>query len=125
LRAYESAVLAASVEQAPTYLENTLSFDELVMDAPKDSKWWSYGDKAGNTSGDKVAEATYMASAQGKMGKFLAAQTLGTKYVLTPAANSEWGNCFFHTAVAAATTAAGQMVPQFMKSGCKSDGSPL
>jgi len=108
LKSYESGVLAATVESSAADLEG-LTFKDIVMDPPKDSKWWDY--KTENTDDKKVTTTAFTAKAAGKMGSFAEGKNLNTK--LNTGGDD---NCFDHASDS--EDAAKKMVPQFMTSGC-------
>jgi len=109
LKSYESGVLAATVESSAGDLDS-LTFGDIVMDPPKDSKWWNY--KAENGDEKKVKTDPFTAKASGKMGSFGENSTLSTKL----STDKDSDNCFTHAS--SDESAAKKMVPQFMTSGC-------
>jgi prepilin-type N-terminal cleavage/methylation domain-containing protein len=109
LKSYENGVLAASVESADV---TALGLDEIITDAPKDSKWWKYGTEAGNTETQKITEP-YKAQSKGKMGSFDEGKILKTTFTRT----SGNDDCFKHESDDG-KKAAEKMVPMFMTSGC-------
>jgi len=109
LKSFENGVLAAAVENANVA---DLTLEEIVVDAPKDSKWWLYGDTAGNKPNQKVTEP-YKAKAAGKMGQFAEGKELSTTFTIGDGKNDD---CFTHDSDDAIN--AKKMVPMFMNSGC-------
>jgi prepilin-type N-terminal cleavage/methylation domain-containing protein len=112
LKSFENGVLAASVETANV---DELGLDEVVVDAPKDSKWWKYGVDAGNTADQKITEP-YVAEAKGNMGAFKEKNKLSTTF--EPDGIKEGDDaCFTHDSEDNPESAL-KMVPMFMNSGC-------
>jgi prepilin-type N-terminal cleavage/methylation domain-containing protein len=116
LKSYENGVLAAAVETANV---DELGLDEVVVDAPKDSKWWKYGVEAGNTADQKITEP-YVAEAKGSMGAFKEGGNLSTQFVKGTGDNDD---CFKHESDEKGTGgAAKKMVPMFMNPGSWCNG---
>jgi len=109
MASYETGVHMATTEASATDLA-TMTFGDIVMDPPKDSKWWDY--KADNPDTKKIATDPFTAKAAGKMGSFGLGSTLTTKLTVSDSTD----NCFTHSS--SDSTAAKKMVPQFITSGC-------
>ena len=90
LASYESAALAAIAELSSDLLtEGRPKLEDLVFDAPQDSKWWKYTDK---TTAGTVTKFT--ATAAAKMGTIEDTKTLVTQY--EPGNATDVKDCFKH-----------------------------
>ena len=108
LASYESAALAAIAELSKDLLstDGKPKLEDLVFDAPKDSKWWGYTDK------DDDGEATtFTATALAKMGTIDENATLTTEY--DPGTPTDPKDCFNHGGTVGESVAK-RMFPNFI-----------
>jgi prepilin-type N-terminal cleavage/methylation domain-containing protein len=113
LKSYENGVLAATVESSSSEMD-VLKFQDVVMDPPKDSKWWKY-DETINPKGSLVKSVAFQGQSVGKMGSFSPSKNLKTLYKKDATTEDV---CFEHSSDADMAEAAKKMVPMFINSGC-------
>ena len=113
--AYETALLAALPELKATDIDN-IKGEELIVDKPKDSKWFTYDFKtAAATAGSGLG---YKATPAASIGKLTTAHVMTSDYVKA-VDNQDKSDCFEHKVNSSATDPVGKsMVPSFLTSGC-------
>ena len=113
--AYETALLAA-LPELPAAAIDSIKGEELIVDKPKDSKWFTYDFKTAETAAG--SGLGYKATPQAKMGKLETTHILTSDYV-KPATGNNKSDCFDHKVAGSASDAVGKsMVPSFLNSGC-------
>jgi prepilin-type N-terminal cleavage/methylation domain-containing protein len=125
IASYESAFLAAVPEMTKTEIEK-IKGEELIVDVPKDSKWFTYKfgtDASTVTDGKQEGDGLfYIATANDKMGRVAKDDVLTSGYEIPAddAADGDTNDCFNHKFNDSDTDPVGKaMVPSFLNSGCK------
>ena len=121
IASYESALLAAVPEMKSTEID-TIKGDVLIVDIPKDSKWFKYafGDGTENGSGGDALKSglKFKATPSEKIGRLETTYILQSVYKKAED-NVKKSDCFEHTVNNSKTDAVGMaMVPSFLRSGC-------
>ena len=121
IASYESAFLAAVPEMKRSEIED-IKGKELIVDIPKDSKWFKYTFKDGDDGTGEKSGTQFEAEANDKMGRVKATDKLTSDYEI-PAEDAEEedvNDCFNHKFNDTDDDAVGKaMVPSFLNSGCK------
>jgi type II secretory pathway pseudopilin PulG len=119
--AYETALLAA-LPELPASKIDAIKGEELIVDKPKDSKWFTYDFKAAATADG--SGLGYKATPVAKMGKLETTHILTSDYE-KPVDNQDKSDCFTHKVKGSETDPIGMsMVPSFLTSGCNAITTP-